>query len=225
MSRQVLILLRHGTTEWNRTGRLNSRTDIPLAPEGIEQAARLARQLSDLPIGRVMVSPSRRARETAAPLRTLVPASVSWEVDPRLVEMDFGPFEGRDPAEISMSALAAEFAAWRRETDPAVPRTAESYGLAARRAQAVFDSLQPDHEVTLIVTHGYMVRILLAHCVLGMPPEHMRRLRMDNARFAVVVWESGNPQLVAMNTATLEGVIQCSVGSGPSKAELSSTRL
>lgn len=208
MSRRVLVVLRHGETEWNRSGRLNSRTDTGLSPEGLRQAHTAAAELARLPIDRVVVSPSRRARETAEPLRRLVPEGTIWEEDPRLVEMDFGPFEGQRPEELRAGPLAKEFAAWRRHDHPVVPETAEDYVAAAGRAQAVFDSLRPEHEVTVLVTHGYLARLLLVQCILGMPPAHLRRLRLDNGRFAIAAWEGQTPRLVALNTSTLDEVLR-----------------
>ncbi len=196
-------MLRHGTTEWNGTGRFNSRTDTGLAPEGVSQAAEAAAVLAQLPLDRVIVSPSRRTRETAEPLRRLLANGARWEEEARLVEMDFGPFEGQRPADLRHGPLAKEFAAWRQEDDPVIPDTAESYAAAARRAQAVFDSLRPRHEVTALITHGCLARLLITQCVLGIPPSHLRRLRLDNGRFAVVVLEDDTPRLVAINTPTL----------------------
>ncbi len=196
-------MLRHGMTEWNGTGCFNSRTDTGLAPEGVSQAAHAAAVLAQLPIDRVIVSPSRRTRETAEPLRRLLPNLERWEEDPHLVEMDFGPFEGQRPADLRVGPLAKEFAAWRREDDPVIPDTTESYAAAAKRAEAVFDSLRTEHEVTVLVTHGCLARLLLTQCILGIPPSHLRRLRLDNGRFVAVAWNDNTPRLVAMNTPTL----------------------
>ncbi|MCP4664523.1 MAG: histidine phosphatase family protein [bacterium] len=123
-------------------------------------------------------------------------------------EMDFGPFEGQRPADLRTGPLANEFAAWRRQDHPVVPETAESYAAAATRAQAIFDSLRPEHETTVLVTHGYLARLLLVQCILGMPPAHLRRLRLDNGRFAIVAWEGQTPRLVALNTPNLDEVLR-----------------
>ena len=102
-----LAFIRHGRTQWNADRRLTGRADIALSAEGVEHLRRsvVAAHWFE---ARWHVSPLRRARETAE----LLGASETT-VDQRLVEMDFGVFEGRtlselreDP-ELAMAALEA----------------------------------------------------------------------------------------------------------------------
>jgi broad specificity phosphatase PhoE len=85
----LLAMIRHGPTAWNGEGRLTGRSDIALAPEGRALAARYV--LPEELRGAVWhVSPLHRARETAALI-----ASAEPRVEERLIEMDFGTYEGR----------------------------------------------------------------------------------------------------------------------------------
>jgi probable phosphoglycerate mutase len=60
-----LILLRHGQTEWSQAGKHTGRTDVPLTPRGVADAAALAPMLARRPIEAVFTSPAGRARRTA----------------------------------------------------------------------------------------------------------------------------------------------------------------
>src|SRR6187402_1313873 len=89
----TIFLARHGETEWNRIGRWQGRTDIPLSEVGRAQARTLAGRLSDRGVSEIFSSDLSRARETAEIVAsTLGVARVS--LDPRLRERGFGCFEG-----------------------------------------------------------------------------------------------------------------------------------
>ena len=84
-----LVLVRHGQTEWSRDGRHTGLTDIPLTPVGEADARALAGRLADRSFALVLTSPLERARRTAEL------AGLRAEVEPDLVEWDYGPEEGR----------------------------------------------------------------------------------------------------------------------------------
>ena len=90
--------LRHGVTDWNRQGRFQRRTDIPLNDEGIAQAHAAARRLRNLRLDQVVASPLVRAAETAK----IVAASSATPlaIDDGLIECDFGSLEGRSIADV-----------------------------------------------------------------------------------------------------------------------------
>ncbi|MCS6877794.1 MAG: histidine phosphatase family protein [Geminicoccaceae bacterium] len=89
-----LLLVRHAATAWNLERRLQGRTDVPLCPEGRAEIARwrLPRWVER---ARAWTSPMLRARETAALL-----GRRDAEVEPRLVEMSWGLWEGRTLREL-----------------------------------------------------------------------------------------------------------------------------
>src|SRR4051812_19126909 len=96
MSRPVVWLARHGETEWSRDMRHTGRTDIPLTPHGEEQARALTDALSAIEFDRVLSSPLGRARETCA----LAGLGERAELDERLLEWDYGDYEGITSEEI-----------------------------------------------------------------------------------------------------------------------------
>ena len=89
VERQIYVV-RHGETEWSRSGRHTGRTDVPLTPLGREQAVDLGRRLADHPFALVLTSPLSRAAETAR----LAGVPDAERVDD-LREWDYGEFEGR----------------------------------------------------------------------------------------------------------------------------------
>lgn len=195
---QTVVLMRHAQTDWNAQGLFNSTVDIGIDALGSRQAAAAATELARLESFAFVRSDARRARETAAPLAKLVDRAP--EVEPRLAELDFGPFEGGTPA-----ALAGDptFLAW---DGGEVPPAGGPEGLeaAAERASAgFFDALarHADEGTLVIVSHGVLLRILLCRVVLELPASAYRRLTLDNARAAVVTVDESDPRflLLAMN--------------------------
>src|SRR3990167_9761152 len=93
-----VILVRHGLTENNKKGITNGRIDEPLADEGIEQAQELARRLKDKPIDVIYSSPLKRATFTALPIAEKIGRTIN--IDHRLIEVDFGDFEGKPNSEV-----------------------------------------------------------------------------------------------------------------------------
>lgn len=92
------LCVRHGVTDWNRQGRFQGRSDIPLNDEGILQAQAAARRLQGTPIDHVVSSPLIRAMKTAEIIAAAAGKPVSVDAD--LIECDFGSFEGRSIAEV-----------------------------------------------------------------------------------------------------------------------------
>src|SRR3981081_3644534 len=97
-----LIVLRHGETEWSRSGRHTGRTDVPLTPHGEASAAALAPALARIGVIAAFTSPASRAVRTAE-LAGLADA----KPDPDLWEWDYGGYGGRATAQIHAQRPAA----------------------------------------------------------------------------------------------------------------------
>src|SRR5437588_12819341 len=93
---QELWLIRHGETEWSRSGAHTGRTDLPLTDTGREKASALRQYLAGRQFALVLTSPMQRARETCL----LAGYGEVAEVDPNLSEWDYGDYEGRTTADI-----------------------------------------------------------------------------------------------------------------------------
>jgi broad specificity phosphatase PhoE len=94
----LVSTIRHGLTELNRDKRVGGRIDVPLIPEGREQAEEARATFAGTPFDVVVSSPLRRSVETAAVLTGLPPQAI--EIDERCTERSFGRMEGIDPAEV-----------------------------------------------------------------------------------------------------------------------------
>jgi broad specificity phosphatase PhoE len=148
----VLYLVRHGETAPNVAGALLGRSDPPLTDRGRAQAAALARLLPRP--DRLVSSPLRRARDTAAALGAAV------EVDERWIELDYGAFDGASP-----EAVPAD--AWRRwREDPGFVPDGGGESLAALgdRVRAACDDLVADAAAgtVVVVTHVSPVKAAIA---------------------------------------------------------------
>ncbi|MBR1451526.1 MAG: histidine phosphatase family protein [Lachnospiraceae bacterium] len=98
----MIYLIRHGKTDKNNANVLQGRSDQPLNAEGIKEAEDTAKKLGSIKFSHVYSSPLRRAVETA---RILVPG-FEPTLDDRLMEMDYGPYEGADLKNLSPELIA-----------------------------------------------------------------------------------------------------------------------
>ncbi|OUD87388.1 Alpha-ribazole phosphatase [Clavibacter michiganensis subsp. michiganensis] len=179
-----LLLTRHAQTPWNREYRYNSRTDVDVGDDAAEQLAPLAARLRGEGVERILVSTLARARSTARILQEQgVAPAVAPEPRPELVELDFGGFEGITRDELRGPVHGAAFAAWLTGEDgePAAPGGGETWAAAAVRAQAILDDVAADPRTTLVVAHGYLLRVLYL-TALGRSPALTRSL----------VWRTGS---------------------------------
>jgi broad specificity phosphatase PhoE len=150
-----LLLIRHGATEWNEAGRLQGRADPGLSPRGraevrswrLPEAWKGARWLS---------SPLCRARDTAA---LLTAAAVG--IDQRLIEMDWGAFEGRRLADLRAEDPAGMAANEARGLDFRPP-CGESPREVAERVRDLAAALAQEPGRVVAITHKGVVRAALA---------------------------------------------------------------
>jgi broad specificity phosphatase PhoE len=95
---QQIVLVRHAATSWSRSGRHTGRTDIPLDEDGIRDAKALESRLAGLDPARVLVSPLIRAIATCE----LAGFGARAELDPALMEWDYGEYEGMTTPDIRL---------------------------------------------------------------------------------------------------------------------------
>lgn len=93
----MIYIIRHGKTELNKANVLQGRSDYPLNDEGIHQAEEAALKLEGVHFDHVFSSPLIRAVQTAE----IVTRGAVVEIDSRLIEMDYGPYEGADLTDLS----------------------------------------------------------------------------------------------------------------------------
>ncbi|MER8093563.1 histidine phosphatase family protein [Streptomyces goshikiensis] len=192
-----LLLVRHGETEWSANGRHTGLTDVPLTPNGVEEAISLAPYFRDRRPDLVLTSPLRRAVVTAelAGLSGGVP-------DPDLCEWDYGGYEGITTAEIQRTRPS-----WSLWTDGVPPGDAEHPGESADQVGARADRvlarvapvLRADGGGAVVVAHGHFLRVLTAR-YLGLPPAHGRLFLLRTGTVSVLSTEHGLPVIAGWNT-------------------------
>ena len=146
----ILYVVRHGEAVWNTENRICGRTDSPLTEKGRAQAAALAPHLPK--VDRVLCSPLSRARETAEILTR--GTGLAIKIEPRLIEQDFGSFEGRDRG-------TEAFLAAKKEPACRFPGGESSFETAAR-VYSLLNELKAEgsEETVLLVCHGAVMRII-----------------------------------------------------------------
>src|SRR3954449_9814283 len=184
-----IVVLRHGQTEWSRSGQHTSVTDLPLLPEGEEQARHLRTSLADRSFVEVWVSPRQRARRTAE-----LAGLQATAVDEDLVEIDYGGYEGRTTAEIS-AELGRPWSIWRDGTIPGAS-PGETLDEVAVRVDRVLGRVRPrlaDGDVVL-VAHGHVLRVLSARW-LGLQPAAGALFALPAGSYGVLGHEHERPAL------------------------------
>ncbi len=196
-----ILLVRHGETAWNRDGRYQGRTDIPLSPDGERQAAALAVRLAHLPIKAAVASPLSRARRTAEAV--LAGRDVPLELDEGLVEISHGAWEGQLSSDVEQ-AHAEMLGTWRTRPDRDVPAGpgAETLGDVERRAWPVLERIAAgltDEDTALIAAHDAVNRVLLCR-ILGLPLTRVWAFRQAPATLNVLSGPSlAELQIVRLN--------------------------
>jgi probable phosphoglycerate mutase len=183
------VLVRHGETEWSRTGRHTGRTDIPLTERGRQQAEAVGAVLRARRFALVLTSPLERAAETCR----LAGYAEAAERRDDLMEWDYGAYEGLKTVDIR-----AERPGWTLWRD-GVPdgETAADVGARADRVIAELRSVSTD---AAVFAHGHVLRVLAARWV-GLEPEAGELFALDPATLSVLGYERETPVLRSWNEA------------------------
>ncbi len=154
----IVYLARHGETAWTLSGQHTGLTDLPLTERGEQNARRLAGRLKGLTFERVFTSPLQRARRTCE----LAGFGAVAEIDPDLVEWDYGEYEGRRGADIRAGRPG-----WNLFRDGCPG--GESPEQVSVRANRVVSRARAIQGNVLLFTSGHFIRVLAARW-LGLEP-------------------------------------------------------
>jgi broad specificity phosphatase PhoE len=184
-----LLLLRHGETEWSKSGQHTGRTEIELTDVGRAQAMLAGRVLAELKLADpwVVSSPRKRTLDTAQ----LADVTVD-EVSPLLAEWDYGSYEGLTTSEIHQSV--PDWLVWTHGC-PA----GESVGQVSDRADAAVTMALEHMESrdVVFISHGHFSRAVITRW-LELPLVEGRRFGMNTASIATCGFEHGLRQLSAL---------------------------
>ena len=183
-----LWLVRHGETEWSRSGAHTGRTDIPLTAAGRSNAVAAGRYLAGRHFELVLVSPLQRARDTCR-----LAGYENALIDPDLCEWNYGDYEGRTTQQIQ-----AERPGWSLWTD-GVPNGETVAQVGARAERVIARALAVAGEVDVaLFAHGHILRILTARW-LGLPPEDGRLFALGTAAISTLGYERETPVITRWN--------------------------
>lgn len=192
-----VILLRHGQTDLNIAGRIQGSMECPLNAVGLEQAEVVAEELQAFDISAIYASTLGRAQQTAQALAQRTGMSV--QIDSRLVERDYGQWEGKTAAEI-LKVHPEEYRTWREGGHPEGLGIEHTSAVGTRMEAAVREAAQSLEDGTLVVvSHGNAIRCCVT-TMLGLDPETWHGLRgMDNCHWAMLLprFERPNPWVLA----------------------------
>lgn len=198
VTKRRLLLVRHGEAVANQHGLFLGRRDDALTERGRAQAAALAAKLTDQPIAAVFTSPLQRAADTAG----LVFGDTDVQTDARLMEQDYGLWDG-----LSMAAIQTKFAddyqRWQTGDPTIAPSGGETLTEVATRTRAFFEeqlAVYDQGETLALVGHAGSFQALL--CVLlGTPLRNLWPYRFQNATLSEVVFVDDFPVLTLFNAS------------------------
>ena len=155
----MIYIIRHGQTEMNQLRRLQGRSDHPLNEAGIAQAGQAARSLQGIAFDHVFTSPLKRAIQTAE----IIAPGVSPVTDDRLIEMDYGMYEGAD-----LNHLPPEILTFFSDFvhNPA-PGDMEQLSSVVSRAGAFLEDIKNLKGNILISTHAIAMKGILEYLTPG----------------------------------------------------------
>jgi len=185
-----LWLLRHGETEWSKSGQHTGRTDLPLTERGRVQAGKLRAPLAPLDFRAIVTSPRQRARDTCA-LAGCADRDVRPVVDEDLAEWDYGEYEGITTPQIR--ARDPEWSLWR----DGAPGGESPEAICARVDRLIARWGGEEGDVALFA-HGHVLRVIALRW-LAWPLELGAQLGLATATIGCVGTTGGRRGLLEWN--------------------------
>jgi broad specificity phosphatase PhoE len=175
----IVYLARHGETLWSLSGQHTGLTDLPLTKHGEHTARRLGERLKGLAFAKVFASPLQRARQTCE----LAGFGLVAEIDPDLVEWNYGEYEGRRGADIR-----AQRPDWNLFRDGCPG--GESPGQVSSRADRVISRVRAIPGDILLFTSGHFIRVLAARWLGLEPTANSRYFMLSTASLSALGYEN-----------------------------------
>lgn len=162
-----LILIRHGQSEWNKTGQWTGWTDIPLSDQGREEAKRAGQLLKGYHVDAAFTSLLSRANETLTiVLSEIGQTNTPITKDKALNERNYGDYTGKNKWDIQKEVGEEQFLAIRRGWDVPIPNgetLKDVYNRVVPYYQSTILPLLKDEKQVLIAAHGNSLRALIKY--------------------------------------------------------------
>ncbi len=173
----IIYLARHGETAWSLSGQHTGTTDLPLTERGERNAASLGKRLKGLTFAKVYCSPLQRAKRTCE----LAGFGAVAEIDPDLVEWNYGQYEGLTSAQIH--AIRPDWQLFR-DGFPG----GESVAQIGARADRVVQRVRTVQGNVLLFSSGHILRVITARW-LGLDPGAARLFLLSTASLSQLSYE------------------------------------
>lgn len=187
-----LYLVRHGETEWNKASKIQGKTDTELSAEGIEQAHKLAKRLSNEDINVIFSSSLKRALRTAEIIKEY--KSCRIVKSDKYHEICLGPWEGMTINEIE-EKYSEHFRVYRE--DPAnfkLPGAETFLDLTERTYNEIINIVNKyDDKNILLVSHGTTIKAAIIK-ILGIDIINYNKFRIDNASISIIGFSESIPK-------------------------------
>jgi probable phosphoglycerate mutase len=174
----IIYLARHGETAWTISGQHTGLTDLPLTAAGERNAVRLGGRLKGLNPARVFTSPLQRAVRTCE----LAGFGKAAEIDPDLIEWNYGEYEGRRTADIR-----ADRPGWQLFRDGCPG--GESPPQVSARAERVVNRLRAIGADVVLFSSGHFIRVLAARWIGIEHPVNAASLMLTTASLSALGYE------------------------------------
>lgn len=198
MAQTLIILVRHGQTEWNRIERFRGRADVPLNATGLAQAEATAQRVAaQWKAVAIYSSPLSRALKTAEAIahHTHLPV----QVHPGLGDIDYGEWQGLSPEEVRQH-WPTELETWYNHPHLAHIPGGETLNEVRQRATAALKELTALHpgQSLALIAHTVVNRLILLE-VLGLSNDRFWHLRQEPCAINLFQVEAGDFTLITLN--------------------------
>ena len=196
----IIILARHGETEYNKTHRYQGALDIPLNETGLHQADLLAESLKDVAIDVYISSPMERAYVTTEKVAALHGRQVD-SVDNRLKEASYGDWAGKTFKEIEAAHPKEYLLQWKKRW-AYTPPNGESLQSIQKRYRAVLDDVVKKYPGKTILIGAHSAGNAAVLCSLLNVPlkERYNQIKQDNTCVNVLEYSDGQWKILLMNS-------------------------
>jgi len=179
-----IALVRHAETAWNREEVFRGRADIPLSDRGCKQASLLGQALAGRRIEAVYSSPLSRARDTAEAIAAALGVGVA--VDERLVDMNYGEWEGHPRREVELR-WPELYATWVNDPARFAAPGGETLSQVMERVRPALLEIAERHRDggAAVVSHRVICKLVLCWA-LGAGEEAFWRARVDTASISLL---------------------------------------
>ncbi|UCD08396.1 MAG: histidine phosphatase family protein [Dehalococcoidales bacterium] len=197
-----LLLVRHGETEWNAGEIFRGRADVSLNEKGVVQAKQLGEYLKNSRLEAVYSSPLQRAVCTAEKIAK--PHSLDVRIDPALIDMDYGEWQGMPLAEVR-KIYKNLYIKWVRSPENVKFPGGEDLDNVKNRSVATVNKIVKEHKGSVVLVSHRVVNKVLICFLMGLDNFHFWNIRQETCGISSFSYEEGRFILTKHNDTSFLG--------------------